>query len=112
MSDFYWEDEGGFYADMDYEAHLQMTMTEEEYEKHIRSEKLDALRNLRLLNQKGKFLIQAKKNGKVIYLQDQKISKGGYWTQFKSNARVFTDKVEAQNLAKTFKYNNPIVVNG
>lgn len=112
MSDCYWEDEGGFYADMDYEAQLQIEMSEEEYEEHLKNEKLNILRNQRLLKQKGKFLIQAKKNGKIIYLQDQRISNGGYWTQFKSNARVFSDKIEAQNLAKTFKYNNPVVING
>lgn len=112
MSDFYWEDEGGIQADMDYEAHLQMEMDDDEYEEYIRKEKLNILRKHRLLNQKGKFLIQANKNGKIIYLQDQRISKGGYWTQFKANARIFNNKIEAENLAKTFKYNNPIVVNG
>lgn len=110
MSDFYWEDEGGFYADMDYEAHLQMIMDDDEYEDYIRSEKLDLLRKQRLVNQKGKFIIQANKNGKVIYLQDQRISKSGYWTQFKSNARVFIDKNKAQSIVDGLKYNNPRVV--
>ena len=112
MSDFYWEDEGGFYADMDYEARIQMEMNDDEYEEHIKNVKLDLIRKQRLLNQKGKYLIQAKKNGKVIYLQDLRISQGGYWTQFKANARVFTDRKKAEKLASTFKYNSPKVICG
>lgn len=112
MGDCYWEDEGGFYADMDYEAHLQTVMSDEEYEKYERNQKLNFLRQQRLLRQKGKFLIQANKKGKTIYLQDRRISKGGYWTQFKANARVFCAKDEAETFAKKFKYNNPKVVCG
>ena len=65
MGDCYWEDEGGFYADMDYEAHLQMKMDDDEYEEYLHEKK----RELRLANQKGKYLISANKNGKTIYLQ-------------------------------------------
>jgi len=108
MSDFYWEDDGGLQADMDYEAHLQATMTEEEYTEHLREQQ----RQIRLFNQKGNYIITATKNGKTLYLQDQKISKGGYWTQFKANARIFTDRKKAEEIAKTFRHNNPKVVCG
>ena len=112
MSDFYWEDEGGLYADMDYEAHLQMEMDDDEYEEYERENKLKIVRERRLLKQRGKYLIAATKNGRTIYLQDQRISNGGYWTQFKANARVFTDSSIAQSIANGFKYNNPRVIQG
>lgn len=103
MSDFYWEDEGGLYADMDY-------MDDDEYEEYEKERKLNDLRERRVYQQHGKYLIVATKNNKTIYLQDQRISNGGYWTQFNANARVFTDKNKAQSIVNGFKYNNPRVI--
>ena len=47
-------------------------------------------------------------SGRTVYLQ--KLSKGGYWTQFIDNARTFWSKEDAEKIAKQFHYNNPHVV--
>ena len=68
------------------------------------------LRKQRLLNQIGKYIIVAYKDGKKLYLQDQRISNGGYWTQFQANARVFNTQAEAEKVNAYFHLGNPRVV--
>ncbi len=68
---------------------------------------LDALRKDRLVRLTGKYVITCKKDGKTLYLQDQRISNKGYWTQFKANARAFSLKETAERVMNTLRYNNP-----
>lgn len=60
----------------------------------------------------GKYLVicDGNKSKKTVYLQDNRISKGGYWAQFKSNALGFKSKDDAVTEKNKFKYNNPRVV--
>ena len=46
-------------------------------------------------------------SGKLVYLQDKR--KGGYWTEYKDNARVFTAS-EAIDIVKHLRYNNPRLI--
>lgn len=61
---------------------------------------------------RGKYVIVCKgiKSGKFVYLQDQTIDAGGWWTQFLGNAKAFDTFEEADKKAKSFKYNNPKAV--
>ena len=119
MGDCYWEDEGQYWADVDFDMSYEEDKfyadlyfpTLDDY-RECRERVLEQMIKQRLVNQKGKYLISANKNGKILYLQDRRISTGGYWTQFKANARVFTDKRVAEKLANSFKYNNPKVIRG
>lgn len=44
-------------------------------------------------------------SGKKVYLQDK--HRGGYWTQYKNNARIFDDFQSAKKILDRFTYNNP-----
>lgn len=46
-------------------------------------------------------------SGKKIYLQNK--NRGGYWTQFVDNARLFNSFDAARKILVNFKYNNPRV---
>ncbi len=83
---------------------------DEEYKEHMQRERLDITRRRRLASQRGKYIIKAHTNGHDIYLQDQKISKHGYWTQYKANARVFDTQDAATNVIQHIKYNNPQII--
>ena len=75
-----------------------------------RRRKIRKDRERRLENQKGKYIILADKGRKTLYLQDNNISSGGYWTQFQSNARVFETEESALKVVSYFRLGNPRVV--
>lgn len=75
-----------------------------------RQHELNKLRSRRIREQKGKYIIIANKGSKKLYLQDQKISSGGYWTQFRSNARTFNTAEEANKVLSYFHLGNPRAV--
>lgn len=60
----------------------------------------------------GHFVITADgiSSKKRVYLQDPEFSRTQHWTEFPTNARVFTSYEEASRIAKRFIYNNPRVV--
>lgn len=68
-------------------------------------------RKLRVKLLSGKYVLTTigKSSNKIVFFQDQKISKGGYWTQYLSNAFGFSDLSKAIQMAKGFKYGNPRV---
>jgi hypothetical protein len=68
------------------------------------------MREQRLENQIGQYLIVADKGYKTLYLQDPAFSKRGYWTQFQSNARRFETKESAEDVLKNFKLGNPRII--
>lgn len=59
----------------------------------------------------GRYIVSVigRSSQKPVFYQDQRISSGGYWTQYLSNALGFDDYDEAMRFAKTFKYGNPNV---
>ena len=85
---------------------------EEDFEVMLsrRRHELNKLRSRRIREQKGKYIIIANKGSKKLYLQDQKISSGGYWTQFRSNARTFNTAEEANKVLGYFHLGNPRAV--
>lgn len=66
-------------------------------------------RKRRVKNLAGKYIVSTTGHSskKPVFFQDQEISKGGYWTQYLSNALAFTDLKKAKLIASGFKYNNP-----
>ncbi|MED1301735.1 hypothetical protein BK704_20765 [[Bacillus thuringiensis] serovar konkukian] len=68
-------------------------------------------RKLRVKLLSGKYVVATtgKSSGKTVFFQDRKINKGGYWTQYLSNALGFKDLNSAIQIAKGFKYGNPRV---
>lgn len=64
---------------------------------------------VKLLSEKYIVATTGKSSGKVVFFQDQNISKGGFWTQYLSNALGFTDLEKAIQISKGFKYGNPRV---
>ena len=120
--EYYDDDEGGHFAEMDFEAEmcdeydgecenceLRMTCASSTY---LKEKTLEGMRKKRLKDQKGMYLITCNKGGKTLYLQDQRISNKGFWTQFKSNAKVFILKETAEKVVSTLHYNDPKVVKG
>lgn len=83
---------------------------DEEVEEIERQRQLNRIRSKRLNNQKGKYIIVGNAYNCSIYLQDRRISKNGYWTKYKANARTFNTKEEAEKVVAYFKYNEPKVV--
>lgn len=59
----------------------------------------------------GKYVVAQKgvSSGVLVFYQDQALNKGGYWTQYLSNAFGYRCMNAAKEHAKTFKYNNPKV---
>lgn len=47
-------------------------------------------------------------SGRTVYLQQKE--KGGYWTQFLENARVFRSSRGAEMIMRNFRYGNPHVM--
>lgn len=75
-------------------------------------EVLDSVRELRLYNLIGRFVIICDSRydkGKVLFLQDRTISKRR-WTLFSSNALGFKSLDKAQDVCCRFQYNNPRVM--
>jgi len=72
---------------------------------------IKADRERRLDSLVGKYVISsfAIKTKRQVYLQDQRISKGGYWTQYLSNALGFVSFEAAQKVLVKYKYNNPTI---
>lgn len=92
------EDIGGEFANDDYWA---------DYMDRIEEDRCRREKNL-----KGKYLIvcKAPSNGRLLYLQDRRISKRGFWTKFKNNALGFSSKSGAEKVCSKLKYNNPSVI--
>lgn len=72
-----------------------------------RAEEIENERAERLHALKGKYVITCigSTSNKIVYLQDQKINNGGWWTQYLSNALGYTNKKAAMKRAAQFKYN-------
>lgn len=87
------EDFGGFLAEQDFL---------DEYIGEIYEDRMRRLNDL-----KGKYVITCKgnKSHKKCYLQDRNINKGGWWTQYLSNALGYNSKKSAEEKCKQFKYN-------
>lgn len=51
---------------------------------------------------------EGKQNGKTVYLQDKR--KGGYWTEYISNARVFDSRKEVNSLLGHLNFNHPRII--
>ncbi|PFA75837.1 hypothetical protein [Bacillus cereus] len=68
-------------------------------------------RKLRVKSLSGRYVVATtgKSSNKIVFFQNQKVSKGGYWTQYLSNAFGFDDLAKAIQIAKGFKYGNPRV---
>ena len=79
-------------------------------EESFKQSRLEAARKERLSRMKDKHVIVADGHSHMIYLQDRTISKRGFWTRFKANARVFGTKQEADTECAKFRYNNARVV--
>lgn len=88
------EDIGADYAERDFEE--------------IELEELEELRNKRLRNLIGKYVITCigNKSNKECYLQDRNISKSCWWTYFLANAIGYESKIEAEKKCSQLKYNN------
>lgn len=73
---------------------------------------LKELREERKIKLIGKYLVVCDgiKSKKLCYLQDQRISSKGYWTNYMSNAIGFTNRNEAIRELKKLRYNNPRIV--
>ena len=57
----------------------------------------------------GRYVVSCdgKSSGKRVFLQDRNVSKGGYWTQYLSNAVGFKDLAIANKNKNLFKYGQP-----
>nr|BDD45844.1 hypothetical protein 4 [Bacillaceae bacterium] len=93
------EDIGGQFADHEHWMDMQLELA---------GIKEDRKRRVRELA--GKFVVATKgrSSDKITFYQDRRVSKGGYWTQYLSNALGFTTLGEAKT-AGGFKYGNPRV---
>ena len=60
----------------------------------------------------NKYVIVCKgiKTKKKVYLQDRKVSKGGWWTNYLSNAIGYVSLKAAKEKCKSFKHNSPKVM--
>lgn len=92
------EDIGGQLADAEFLADQQVRLD------YIKDDRKRRVRELA-----GQFVLvtDGRSSGKLVFYQDLRISKGGYWTQYLSNALGFKDLKEAQQVAERFKYGNP-----
>lgn len=72
---------------------------------------IKADRNRRVKALAGRYVVSTlgRSSNRPVFYQDQRISSGGYWTQYLSNALGFDDYAEAMRFAKTFKYGSPNV---
>lgn len=89
-------DEGGDQFDID----QQDTSTRRRNPKH---ERLERLHNQYVVAMPGRA------TGRMTFLQDQRVSTGGYWTQYLSNARGFKTEAAATRHASSLRYGNPRV---
>lgn len=99
--------EGIEMSDIGGEMHdYDMWMAQQEELIWIKEDRQNRLRNLA-----GKYVVVTKgrSSGRQVFLQDQRISDKGYWTQFLSNAYGFIDQSSAEQYRKKFKFNNPKV---
>ena len=109
----FFEDIGGDFALMDFYAEHPDVWFREQVEAK-RSVQFD--RTVDRLKRKGAkrvYLVVAdsrKKSNAIIFLQAAKYNSGGYWTQFLTNARVFSKRESAEFICKQFKFNNPRVM--
>lgn len=57
----------------------------------------------------GKHIILANSvsGNKIIYFQDPRISRGGFWTEFITNAKTFQTIAQAEREMAPIKLNNP-----
>lgn len=94
------EDIGGQMADHDAWLELQ---------EELAGIKEDRSRRVRSLA--GKYIVAAKgkSSGDITFYQDRKVSSGGYWTKYLSNALGFESLSKAKLHARGFKYGNPKV---
>lgn len=84
-------DVGGDWADLD----------------HLADIKEDRQRRMRSLIGKYVIVTKGKSSGRNTFLQDRRVSTGGYWTQFLSNAFGFDTIDRAEKVMSGFKYGNP-----
>jgi len=100
MGNLYEEDMGGLQEDLDFLESKSFYM---EKIKKDRSKRVDHLR--------GKYIVTTKgiSSGHTVFYQDKTVSKGGFWTQYLSNAFGFSTVEGAKTLTKKLKYNNPRV---
>ncbi len=75
----------------------------------IQGIKEDRRRRTQALSGKYVVITNGRSSGKTVFMQDPNISRGGYWTQYLSNALGFTEKSKAQLIARGMRYNNPRV---
>lgn len=94
------EDIGGQMADHD--------IWLEELER-IAGIKEDRKRRVRELSGRYVVATTGRSSNRTVFFQNQSVSKGGYWTQYLSNALGFADINKAKLIAKGFKYGNPRV---
>lgn len=69
---------------------------------YLTDEQLNRLDYLDAKNQVKGFIIKCVNHGKVLYSQHP--SNGGYWTQYRDNARVFTSEAQAKKVMGLYKY--------
>lgn len=67
------------------------------------------LRIERMNQLKGRYVIAmpGKASGHMTFLQDRRVSTGGYWTRYLSNARGFDTVEHANNTMRNLKYGTP-----
>lgn len=92
------EDEGGQLADY-YDTAQRIEMMA-----HIKDDRKRRVKQLA-----GKYVVATigKSSKNIVYYQDQKVSDGGYWTQYLSNAQGFRSLQDAQQLMSGFEYGKP-----
>lgn len=92
-----------------YDLHIGDEVMEELESERI-SEILDD-RDRRLNSLVGKYVIVDKGSSSktIVYLQDRSISKGGWWTNFLSNAIGYVSTSAALAKASSLRYGNPKV---
>lgn len=88
-------DIGGEFAKYDYLLEVRADLEED--------------RSRRLKNIKGKYVVICDGKNKLLYLQDRRISKNHYWTQYIANAITFSDLNSAKTECLKLKFNNPRV---
>lgn len=109
----YFEDIGGDFALMDFYAEHPEVWFREQIESKRQVQFDHMVDKLKRKGVKRLYLVVAdsrKKSNAIIFLQAEKYNRGGYWTQFLPNARVFSNRERAEFVCKQFKYNNPRVM--
>lgn len=76
------------------------------YRENIKNVSMDEIRS-----QKGVLIVcDSPHDGHLIYYQDKKKSKKGFWTNYRDNALVFYDRILADQIVAKLRYNNPRVI--